>query len=157
MKQAPIGTQLDEMRKDADSIHQYYTKEFDDFLKVLRGANKIGKEDFETLLKDESRRELNLGLLHQYAGIVLPHASDDSKIYIVDLLHDLYFSRKNEGFAEEIKVMIVKVAGSISNIEMRKKALLKIREILDEDPCCVEFKTAVEDVIRIDDPDFSWS
>lgn len=156
MKPEPIAEQLDRIEQSEDNRHLFYTPEFQNFLKKLRSGKNLGREDLKTLFEDESKVELNLGLLSKYAEIALSHSSDEARIYLVDILHDLYFSRKFENSAEEMKVMIVKAVKSIGSSGVRKIALTKVREILDEDSCCLELRAAVEEVIRIDDPNFRW-
>jgi len=150
-----ISEQLDLVQRD--NSYLFYTQEFQNFLKALISGKNLGREDFEVFLKDKTKLELNLGLFSRYADIALAHFSDDAKVYIVDVLHDLYFSRKHEDSGEEMKTLMVKAVKSISDLAMRKKALLKVRAMLDEDSCCVELKNAVEDVLRIDDPGFKWN
>lgn len=157
MKPTSIDEELTSIEENPDNQHLFYTSEFKILLNQLRSNKILDKEDFEQLFINEEKIELNVGLLSKYTQLILANASDDAKLYLVATLHRLYFSRGHEGCGEEIKTLIVKITSTIKDSVMRKQALRNVRSILDEDPCAIELKTAVEDILKIDDPNFSWT
>lgn len=157
MSEAVVAQQIDQIQKDPENQFLFHSTSFNAILGKMRMNDPLAVKDFEELLKDESRLSLTLGLLAKYKEVIFTCTTDLVKSYLVKVLHEMYFSRRVEDCAEQIKFFIVEIAKEISSPDLRNEALLQIREILDEDPCCIEFRTAVENVIRINDPSFRWS